>query len=457
MSAIAWPRTLLWRTFLLIVLLVVLSLTAWFQIYNHYALRPRAAQAAQTVASVVNLTRAALVAADDNRRLSLLAELNSLEGIQVYPAEPDDPVVPLPATESMHVLQDQVRIRLGLFTRFSSRLRGESGFFVSFRLDDYTPDDEYWVMMPPEKFAKAGFAEWAGWAIAATAMSLLGAYLLVFGITRPLKALEQAAGRIGRGEQIEPLPELGSNEVVAVSRAFNQMTHDLAQLESDRALILAGVSHDLRTPLARLRLGIEMSGAIEEDVVAMCNDIEEMDRIINQFLDFARNAHTESVSATDLSALVQEIADRYKKRGSLIRVGRLDEVHLEVRSMAVQRAVTNLIDNALRYGGADNPVDIHLHSVGGGCEIEVADRGPGIPVEETERLKRPFTRLESARTNVGGSGLGLAIVDRVARMHGGSLELLPRPGGGLRALLRLPRSGTNKPGVLSRSAPVDSL
>lgn len=439
MHLIHWPRTLLWRTFLLIVLLVVLSLAAWFQIYNHYALRPRAVQAAQTVVSVVNLTRAALVASEESQRVSLLLELNSLEGIRIYPAEADDPLVALPATESMRLLQEQVRIRLGNFTRFSSGLKGQDGFFVSFRLDDDTPDDEYWVMMPAEKFARAGFAEWAGWATAATAMSLIGAYLLVFGITRPLKALERAASRIGRGEHIDPLPEHGSSELAAVSQAFNQMMRDLAQLESDRALILAGVSHDLRTPLARLRLGIEISGAAEDDVAAMSADIEEMDRIINQFLDFARDSHAEPLSPTELAPLLRDVADRYIKRGTLLNLARIDEVRLEVRSTALRRALTNLIDNALRYAGSDKPVSVSLVSRGAECEIEIADRGPGIAAAEVDRLKRPFTRLETARTDARGSGLGLAIVDRVARMHGGSLELLPRDGGGLRALMRLPR------------------
>lgn len=437
MQSIPWPRSLLWRSFLLIVLLVTLSLAAWFQIYNHYALRPRAIQAGQTVVSVVNLTRAALVASDDTQRMALLLELNSLEGIRIYPAEPDDPLVALPADEGMQILQDYVRKRLGGFTRFSSEINGASGFFVSFRLDDNSPEDEYWVMMPAEKFAKAGFAEWLGWTTAATLLSLGGAYFLVLGITRPLKALERAARMIGRGEQIEPLPERGSQELVAVAQAFNQMTHDLAQLESDRALILAGVSHDLRTPLARLRLGIEISGASEDDVAAMGSDIEEMDRIINQFLDFARDTHAEPVSSTDITSLVKDISERYVRRGVPLSLPRADKVHGSIRTMAVRRAVTNLIDNALNYAGGDKPVDVSLTRTSNGCMIEVADRGPGIPPEETERLKRPFTRLESARTDAKGSGLGLAIVDRVARMHGGLLELLPRSGGGLQARIHL--------------------
>lgn len=438
MVSIPWPRTLLWRTFLLIVALIFLSLVAWFQIYNHYALRPRADQAAQTVVSVVNLTRAALIASDESQRLALLVDLNSLEGIQVFPAEPDDPLVALADSESMHLLQELVRKKLGAYTRFSGEMHGESGYFVSFRLDDDTPDDEYWVGMPPEKLGQAGVAGWLGWGVAAAAMSLAGAYLLVFGITRPLKSLERAARMIGQGERIDPLSEHGPREIAAVAQAFNQMNHDLAQLESDRALILAGISHDLRTPLARLRLGIEMSGAVPEDLEAMGNDIEEMDRIIKQFLDFARDAHAEPISTTDVSALLRQIGESSSRRGAQLNMQIQDGIAAKVRPLALRRAVTNLVDNARRYGNTSAGIDLALHREAKCAIISVADYGPGIPANEVERLKRPFTRLETARTDAEGSGLGLAIVDRIARMHGGSFDLLNRDGGGLEAIIRVP-------------------
>ncbi|MDP5239557.1 ATP-binding protein [Uliginosibacterium sp. 31-16] len=437
MPRFPWPRTLLWRSFLLIALLLVGSLLAWLQIYNYYALRPRAAQTAQLVVSMVNLTRSALLAADDTQRLALLHDLNSLEGIRVLPAENDDRLVALPDTALMRKLQESVRTRLGSYTRFSAGMNELEGFFVSFRVDESEPEDEYWIMLPRERIAGPAAAEWLGWGSAAILIALLAAYLLVLGLTRPLKALEGAARAVGRGAPVPILPEDGAREVASVAQAFNQMSHDLTELESDRALILAGVSHDLRTPLARLRLGIEMSGAHADDVAAMGQDIEEMDRIIGQFLDFARGGQTESPQECDVVSLVQELARSYQARGTKITLTLPEKALAPVRLQSLRRAIINLVDNALRYAGAELSLEISVRAHAQDLEIEVTDRGPGIPADQVERLKRPFTRLENARSNAQGSGLGLAIVDRVARLHGGHLDLLPGENGGLRASLHL--------------------
>lgn len=429
------PRTLLWRAFLLIALLISLSLFAWFQILNHFATRSRGAQAAQLVASVVNLTRSALLAAEDSRRLALVYELANQEGIRVFPAEPDDKLVPLENNAFIQTLIDRVRSRLGNYTRFSSELHGLHGFFVSFRVDEEDPQDEYWLMLPPNRVARPGMAEWLGWGILSVVLSLLGAYLLVFSVTRPLKALEKAARAVGGGDHPAPLPTNGPREIAEVAHAFNQMSHDLALLESDRALILAGVSHDLRTPLARLRLGIELSGAEAEDLAAMSADIDDMDRIISQFLDFARDATSELAQESDLAEIVRQAAQPFIRRGAPLDLARVEAMPVQgLRPLAFKRAITNLLDNALKYGQGST-VEISLEQVGGACVVELADRGPGISTEDVERLKRPFTRLEGARSNVQGSGLGLAIVERIARLHDGRLELLAREGGGLRAQL----------------------
>lgn len=433
-----WPRTLLWRTFGLIVLLLALSMVAWFQIYDHYGLRPRARQAAQLVISIVNITRSALLASDATQRFALLRDLTSQEGIRIYPAEADDPITPLQDSPFTRSMIAELRQKLGNYTRISSEYRGQQGFFVSFRLDPDVSDDEYWVMLPPGRVFRSEAASWIGWGTAAILLSLVGAYFIVFGVTRPLKSLEQAARAVGQGEPPPMLPEQGARELAAVAQAFNQMSRDLSQLESDRALILAGISHDLKTPLARLRLGIEMSGAVQEDIDAMSTDIEEMDRIINQFLDFARDAHAEAPAQVAPGELLGSIAQNYIRRGNLVTVNLSDTSEIVVRPLALRRAVTNLVDNALRYAGPEHPIELHASRLPREIWIEVMDRGPGIPEHEIARLMRPFTRLENARTDVKGSGLGLAIVDRIARMHGGNLELRAREGGGLCARLRLP-------------------
>jgi two-component system osmolarity sensor histidine kinase EnvZ len=274
--------------------------------------------------------------------------------------------------------------------------------------------------------------------VAALLLSLLGAWLIVFRITRPLKALQEAARKVGAGETAARLDEGGPTELATVAHAFNQMSADLAQLDQDRALILAGISHDLRTPLTRLRMGIEMAGddGLREGMSA---DVEEMDKTIGQFLDFARSESGEALQEVDVGALLAELATQYQRRGFNVAVPPAPTLAsaIPVRPQALRRAVSNLIDNALRHAGNDSPVELALNAAAGESSIEVRDRGPGIPSQEVERMKRPFARLETARTDAAGAGLGLAIVERIARSHNGRLELLAREGGGLVARLVL--------------------
>ncbi|MDD5297075.1 MAG: ATP-binding protein [Rhodocyclaceae bacterium] len=419
------PRTLLWRTFLLLALLMVLSVWAWFRIYAFYEHEPRARAAAQIVASAVNLTRAALINAAPEKRLPLLLDISVQEGIKLYPAEDDEVLKPLPNLGMFPYLAPELRARLGDQTRIAIERNGLPGLWVSFYIDE----DEYWVRLPRDRFDRVVPAEWLGWAAATLLLSLLGAYFVVLSIARPLKGLAEAARAIGRGERPAPLPEVGLVELVTVAHAFNQMSHDLAQLDADRALILAGVSHDLRTPLARLRLGMEMMAGDEAMREGLVQDVEDMDRIIGQFLDFARETSGEAMGETDLAALVLDVAESYIRRGAPLDSDVPEDPPLppmQLRPMALRRALSNLVENALRYAGSGT-ITLHLSRSGAQVFLEVLDEGPGIPPEETERIKRPFARLESARSNAAGAGLGLAIVDRVARAHGGVLQLLPRP------------------------------
>ena len=433
------PRSLLWRTFLLVALLMLLSVAAWYAIFRNYEREPRARQLAQTLVSVANLTRAALISARVEARRELLRDLSDREGIHIYPADADDEVTPLPDSAFLHRVETLVKESLGAETRLTLEREGEQGLFISFRIDD-TDDGEFWVALPRERIERIYPLSWIGWSVAALLLSLGGAWLIMFRITRPLKTLELAARKVGAGETPPPLDENGLTEFATVSRAFNQMNADLAQSNQDRALILAGISHDLRTPLTRLRMGIEMSTdeALREGMIA---DVEEMDKTIGQFLDFARSDGGETPQQTDLSALLDEIAAQYQRRGFAVTFTppavSSTPVISNVRVQALRRAINNLIDNALRYAGSEQPVELLLTRHGKMLGIEVHDRGPGIPADETERMKRPFTRLEAARSNTAGAGLGLAIVDRIARLHGGRLELAARPGGGLIAHITL--------------------
>jgi two-component system osmolarity sensor histidine kinase EnvZ len=422
--------TLFARSFLLFAALIVTAVLASFQIYRVYEREPRSRELAQQAVSTVNLTRAALVNADPFRRRELLIELNDAEGLRIYPATASERLEPLPDDPLLSLVSQKIRALSGPETRFAYARDGEEGFWVSFFIDS----DEFWAMLPRERFEPAFGWQWLGWGLALLAIALAGAWLIASNLARPLAALRRAAGRLGRGQPHQPLPEEGALELRTLAAAFNRMAADLQGMERERAMVLAGISHDLRTPLSRLRLALEMSGAERGAADAMIADIDEIDAVIGQFLDFARGSDEQKFE-NDLDAVAAEVAEHYRRINRKVSVAPGELKPFRFARLAVRRAITNLVDNALRYAG--EPIEIRISNSGDLAAVEILDRGPGIPVSEAERLKRPFTRLDAARSGPGGAGLGLAIVERIAQAHRGGLELLPREGGGLRARLSL--------------------
>jgi len=429
-----FPRTLLWRSVLLIALLLAVAHLAWLQIFRISEREPRARRVAQQIVSVVNLTRAALITANPSKRLQLLQELSQEEGIQVYVGHPGERVVPLADRPFFQLVEREIKRQLGPGTRLAASRDGMRGTWVSFDIDN----DEYWVFLPRSPLERADPLRWAGWGALVLALALLGAYLIVSRINRPLRLLAGAADEIGRGKTPQPIAETGPSEIRTLAHAFNQMTADLKRLDDERALLLAGVSHDLRTPLSRIRLGLEMMDDKGDAGLksGMVQDVEDIDAAINQFLDFARITEGEAVVRDgDLNAIARELCDRYARSGKPVTARFAALPPFALRPLAIQRLIANLVDNALRYGGGAVAVETGVKN--GRAVIEVLDRGPGIPPGEAERMLRPFTRLDTARSSAG-TGLGLAIVERIARLHGGSVQLLPREGGGLRARVELP-------------------
>ena len=434
-----WPQTLLARSVLLIAALLLLANLAWLQIFRVSTREPRARQVSQQIISTVNLTRAALVTAEPSKRYSLLGEIAEREGVQVHAASKSEMLAPLPKTGFYEFVEADLRAQLGATTKFTLSRNAVEGIWVSFDIDG----DGFWVLMPESRLASDESLRWIGWGALVLLLAMGGAYFIVARINRPLRALTEAAALMGRGATPAPVDESGPTEIRTLSHAFNQMATDRKALDDERALLLAGVSHDLRTPLARIRLGIEMlddkgDASIREGIA---QDIEDIDSAINQFLDFARAASSESATPNvSLNDLIAGLAQRYERAGKNLIIQTAGVPALHLRLVAMQRLISNLIDNALRYGNADgNEVTVLT-----GCDnttafVEVLDRGPGIPPEQAERMLQPFTRMDAARST-SGTGLGLAIVDRIARMHGGCVRLLPRDGGGLRARVELPVS-----------------
>ncbi len=428
------PQTLLTRAFLLITALILLSIFTLAWMFRHASEAPRAQQNAQLVVSTINLTRAAILSAAPQWRGALLAELRAAEGMRVEIAEPTDAMTALETdTRELTLMVAQVRAKLGQDTRFASQRHGIADLWVSFRIGE----DEFWVAIPRTRVEQPMSRMILLFGAVALGFALIGAYLIARQVALPLKRLSQAAQQLGQGKAHSPLPENGTQEMATVSHAFNQMSADLAANERERALVLAGISHDLRTPLTRIRLAAEMSQdeQLRNDLHA---DVTQMDGIIQQFLDYARLDAHELAQHCDVAALVQEVAHPYTTRAHSLRLDLSAFAPQNVRPLILKRAVANLLENALKYGGGE--IDVRLHHDATHFFISVSDRGEGISSEHLESAKRPFVRLESARSDASGSGLGLAIVERAAQTHQGQLTLAQREGGGLVATLQIPFS-----------------
>ncbi|RZA33627.1 MAG: HAMP domain-containing protein, partial [Lysobacteraceae bacterium] len=300
----AWYRSgLFWRTFLLMSALTAASMGSWIGMISVFQRGPQVQQTAELVGSVVTLTRAALIHSAPAQRLELLLELVSNEGIRVLTLNEDDIVEPPPNTPLMADIATAVRERLGKQTRFSSGVNGVPGFYISFNIDE----DQYWLMLERERLAGLTRVQWLGWATLVGLLSLIGAAFISSLVNRPLARLTAAARAIAKGEKPVPLPEKGSQEIVEANRSFNQMVDDLAQVEKDRAVILAGISHDLRTPLARMQLELEMVELPQDAREGMQSDINQMDAIIGQFLDYAKPTDAATFVSVNLSEMLSDV------------------------------------------------------------------------------------------------------------------------------------------------------
>ncbi len=272
---------------------------------------------------------------------------------------------------------------------------------------------------------------------ATIALTLITAVVLARRITRPLECLAEAARHIGLGSSPASLPETGAAELAALARSFNTMSQQVQSLLANRTTLLAGISHDLRTPLARMRIGLEMLPEhVDPKIVArLTNDVEEMNRLIGEFLRFSRSLEKEPMQETDLRVLLRELADNAAIEGGSVELKTRVPCIRPVGPLALRRILANLIGNAVRYG-AGHPVEIECECREDEIVISILDRGPGIPPAEVENVFRPFYRLESSRsTATGGSGLGLAIAQQLANANGWRIVLAPRTGGGTEARL----------------------
>ncbi len=425
------PATLLARTILVMGLLLLASLAMWLTLFNLAEREPRARQIATRITAVVNLTRAALLAAQPDRRQALLQELSQREGIRIFPMEPEELTLPPPDRPLLKLIWRELQTQLGESTLVLGDEMDEEALWVSFSLG---PDD-YWLVLPRTTLRRGPPWPWIGWGALTLLLAFAGGWIVVVRINRPLKHAATIASHVGQGQFDARLDENGPTEIVELARAFNHMSASLADMESNRNLMLAGLSHDLRTPLTRLRLAVEMQVADPAEAAAMIQDMDDMDALTRQFMEFARPTPCTPRVSLDIDKVCREIVGNFTHRGLPMAVHGWAG-HAVLPEDSLRRAVTNLLENAHRYGAP--PVDLELAREADSVLITVNDRGAGLSDIEIETAKRPFYRGNAARTGAQGTGLGLAIVERLAQQLGGSLTLRNRRNGGLAARLTLP-------------------
>jgi two-component system, OmpR family, osmolarity sensor histidine kinase EnvZ len=433
--------SLFWRTFFLLSLLLVGSIVAWLQTFRALEFEPRAVQTAQQIASLVNLSRAALVHADPIARVSLIKTLADQEGVRVLPREPGDRYSTLTGSAMDRRIVDELLSRLGTGTVMASAVNGEQGLWIGFKIEQ----DAYWMLMDRTRFSQVGGRTWLVWLITAAALSLAGAAVIARLINRPLKQLSFAASRVRDGDfDASRLDEKAvTSEIREVNIGFNRMAQQLAKIEQDRAVMLAGISHDLRTPLARLRLETEMSVVDEDARAHMAADIDQLDAIIDKFLDYARPDHAElkPVMLNDVvEACVYAIQEQTDIRVNLDLPKNLEVLADEVE---LARVVSNLLENARRYGKTPETgiaiVDVAARARNEWVLLKVRDHGMGVSPDALPNLIKPFFRGDAARTAATGAGLGLAIVDKTVQRMGGIFALANTTSGGLAAHIKLQR------------------
>jgi len=431
--------SLFWRTFVLLALLLLGSVIAWTQTLRELESEPRAIQTARQIASLVNLSRAAVMHTDSITQVSLFKTMKDQEHVVIMPREPNDVVQTLKNDEINRYMTDELKARLGPTTLVAEQVNGVPGLWIGFDINR----DHFWLQTDRSRFNQPAAKTWLIWLSTAATLSLFGAALMARLINRPLKDLSFAARQVREGDfEASRLDEtVTTSEIRAVNIGFNRMTQKLAKIEEDRAVMLAGISHDLRTPLARLRLETELSVNDVEARENMANDIAQLDAIINKFLDYARPGQI-NLSPLALAPIIELCLGTLRKRPELeLKVAIEPKLMVLVDPVELQRVITNLIENAARYGQSANTgiarVEISARRMDNTLLLRVRDHGPGVPEDQLKQLTTPFFRGEAARTAANGTGLGLAIVQKIVSRMGGTLELSNASSGGLCANIRL--------------------
>jgi two-component system osmolarity sensor histidine kinase EnvZ len=410
--------SLFWRTFFYLAILLTGGIVAWVQTLRALEFEPRALQTAQQIAGLVNLSRHALTQGDNIQRVTLLKTMGA-DAVRVAPQEPSDRFEPFEVDRFSERVSRELRNRLGPGTVIARAVNGQRGLWVGFTIEN----DGYWLRADDEQVSAMSGDTWFVWigiALLATALGSVGIARL---INRPLKQLSFAASRIRGGDLDSRLDENTlTSEIREVNMGFNRMARELAKVEEARAVMLAGISHDLRTPLARLRLETEMSVADEEAKTNMVMDIDQLDAIIDKFMDYARPGDSQLYPVL-LSTLIDREAAPFRDP-TQIQIQSRVAIDLTVLADETElgRVFANLFENARRYGRSTTTgvaeVGVSYARTGPWVIVAVRDHGPGVPPAKLSQLTTPFFRGDAARTAATGAGLGPGDRREIDAAHG---------------------------------------
>jgi two-component system osmolarity sensor histidine kinase EnvZ len=431
--------SLFWRTYFLLLLLLVSAVCAWVATFRllEDTRRSTELQGGQ-LSMAVNLASEGLRLAERNSRGNLVKAIAAKEALLILPRSAADTWLTPESDSPAGQLATEVRQRLGADAVVATSVNGKPGIWVGFAVDR----DGWWLLNPNLSVQRPAVADWHIWLVVSLVLTLAGTVVIAQHINRPMRDLSFAASRIRGGEFDSRLDETTiTSEIREVNMGFNRMARELAKVEEDRAVMLAGISHDLRTPLARLRLEAEMSVVDDEARNNMASDIDQLDAIIDKFMDYARPGETH-LKPVLLSRLIDKEASSFRDP-SEIRISSRVAIDLEVLADEVElgRVFANLFENARRYGRTTETgiamVSVSYVRAGGWVICTVRDTGPGVAPEKLSQLTTPFFRGDAARTAATGAGLGLAIVEKAMHRMGGQVEFANAPDVGLMVHLRL--------------------
>ena len=428
--------SILWRTLAVLVLALVVSQAIAVWLLNEQVSKPRTMAAIHQFVWHLKTIRAALETLTPEQHAEFVAKVAERDGLRILPVRGDERARPAPDAPLLTFFRERIRDIFGPEAEVYVRPNHPGALWLRVP----AAGREFWIVFPRQRLGRDPFTALIGWSVAGLLIAIASTALIAWWLARPLRRLAEAAEQLGKGQDPPPVPEKGPTEIRGLARAFNQMKDDLKRQDRERATFLAGISHDLRTPLARLRLETEMLGGKvdAETQKNIVSDLEDMNAIIDQFIDFSRSEASELLAPVNLADTARGASERAARGGGNVKCELNATPLLMLRPLAVQRLMDNLIGNALKHGGGEALVRTKM--AGKDVVVAVLDRGPGIAADQVERLKQPFTRKDEARSGQSGAGLGLAIASRIAEMHGGRLELLPRDGGGLEARVMFPAS-----------------